>query len=163
MTMLWNRAELVSWRKTLQKEGLRLVFTNGCFDLLHVGHVRLLERAASLGDRLLVALNSDESVRRLKGTERPFTLLEERAEIVTALRSVDRITAFGEDTPYELIKLVRPDVLVKGGDWLPDEVVGKDIVEADGGVVEIIPLVPGRSTSELIRKIRAQRDDLLTM
>jgi rfaE bifunctional protein nucleotidyltransferase chain/domain len=157
MTTLWDRKSLLSWRKTLKRKGLRLVFTNGCFDVLHVGHVRLLEEAASLGDCLLVALNSDESVRRLKGPDRPFTVLEERAEIIAALRSVQRVTAFNEDTPYALIELIRPDVLVKGGDWSPDDVVGKDIVEASGGSVSIVPLVVGRSTSQLIERIRSRR------
>jgi D-beta-D-heptose 7-phosphate kinase/D-beta-D-heptose 1-phosphate adenosyltransferase len=156
MTTLWDSADLLSWRKALKRKGLRLVFTNGCFDLLHVGHVRLLEEAASLGDRLLVAVNSDESVRRLKGPERPFTVLEERAEVLAALRSVSRVIAFSEDTPYELIDLVRPDVLAKGGDWSPDDVVGKDIVEANGGSVSIIPFVEGRSSSDLIERIRSR-------
>ena len=150
---LWDRDDLVSWRKALKEEGLRLVFTNGCFDVLHVGHIRLLEEAALLGDRLLVALNSDESVRRLKGPRRPLTVLEERAEILAAVRFVDRVVAFGEDTPYELIELVRPDVLVKGGDWSLEKVVGRSIVEANGGSVSIVPLVAGRSSSRLIEEI----------
>ena len=157
MTTLWDRTNLLSWRESLKRKGLRLVFTNGCFDVLHVGHVRLLEEAASLGDCLLVALNSDESLRRLKGTDRPFTVLGERAEILAALRAVDRVVAFSEDTPYELIKLVRPDVLVKGGDWSPNDVVGKDIVEANGGFVSIVPFVVGRSSSQLIERIRSHR------
>jgi len=154
VTRLWDRADLIAWRRSLRDDGRTLVFTNGCFDILHVGHVRLLEAASQLGDRLLVGLNSDDSVRRLKGPARPVVTLEERAETIAALRCVDRVVGFDEDTPLALITLVVPEVLVKGGDWTPDRVVGRDVVEAGGGHVIIIPLVRGRSSSALLDKIR---------
>lgn len=156
MMMLWNREELLAWRDELRRRDETLVFTNGCFDILHVGHIRQLEQAAALGDRLIVGLNSDDSVRRLKGPSRPFVSLEDRAELLAALRVVDSVAAFDEDTPFELISFVKPDVLVKGGDYKPDEVVGKDVVESLGGRVVIIPFIPGRSTSGLIERIRTQ-------
>lgn len=152
---LWDRADLLAWRERMRAHGKKLVFTNGCFDILHLGHIRLLHQAASLGDALLVALNSDDSVMRLKGPSRPVVPLAERAETVAALRCVGRVTAFAEDTPLELITVVKPDILVKGGDWAPDRVVGREVVEAGGGRVVIIPLVEGRSTSALLEKIRA--------
>ncbi|MBN1426461.1 D-glycero-beta-D-manno-heptose 1-phosphate adenylyltransferase [Candidatus Fermentibacteria bacterium] len=151
---LWDRADLACWREALRVRGRTLVFTNGCFDILHIGHVRLLEAAAKLGDTLLVALNSDDSVRRLKGLSRPVVTLEERAETLAALRWVDRVAAFAEDTPLEIITLLRPNILVKGGDWSPDRVVGREVVEASGGRVVIIPLVENRSTSSLLDTIR---------
>lgn len=136
--------------------GHRIVFTNGCFDLLHPGHVRLLHAARRLGDLLVLGLNTDDSVRRLKGPDRPILSLEERAEVLGALRDVDVVAAFEEDTPLEIVKAVRPAVLVKGGDWTPETVVGRAEVEADGGRVEIVPLVGGLSTSDLLRRIRAR-------
>ncbi len=144
------RACLVPHRQA----GRRIVFTNGCFDLIHPGHVRLLERARELGDVLVLGLNSDASVARLKGSGRPILRLAERADVLAALRAVDLIAAFDEDTPLELIQSVRPDVLVKGGDWRPDQVVGRDVVEASGGRVAIVPFVEGLSTSELLRRVR---------
>jgi len=134
--------------------GRRIVFTNGCFDIVHPGHVRLLQQARDFGDLLVLGLNSDESVRRLKGAGRPILTLEERVEVLAALRPVDVITAFDEDDPAALIQRVRPDVLVKGGDWAPDQVIGRKEVESWGGRVEIIPLLEGLSTSELLRRIR---------
>jgi rfaE bifunctional protein nucleotidyltransferase chain/domain len=134
--------------------GRRIVFTNGCFDLLHVGHVRLLSAARALGDLLVVGINADESVRRLKGPGRPILPLEQRAELLAALRAVDLVVAFSEDTPLELIRRLRPDVLVKGGDWSPEQVVGREVVEAAGGQVVIVPLVEGSSTTALVRRLR---------
>jgi len=154
MTILWNRQELLSWREDLRNRGHILVFTNGCFDLIHIGHVRQIREAARLGDRLLVALNSDESVTRLKGSTRPLVPLEQRAEVMDAFRWVDCVTAFSEDTPKELISMVVPDILVKGGDYTPDEVVGKDVVEANGGRVVIFPTVRDSSTTALIERIK---------
>jgi len=151
---LWDRKSLLAWREKLRRDGLRLVFTNGCFDLIHVGHVRLLEKAAGYGDRLIVALNSDESIRRLKGPQRPFITLSERAEIIGAFGAVDRVVAFDEDTPLQIIALVAPDVLVKGGDWARHQVVGREKVESLGGRVEIVPFLSGRSTTEIAEKIR---------
>lgn len=135
------------------REG-RLVLTNGCFDILHRGHVELLARARELGDMLLVALNTDDSVRRLKGAGRPIVGEEDRGLVVAALESVDAVTFFDEDTPAELIAEIVPDVLVKGGDYAPERVVGRDTVERAGGRVVIIPFVQGRSTSTLIDRIR---------
>lgn len=131
----------------------KIVFTNGCFDILHVGHKRYLQQAASLGDILIVGVNSDASVRRLKGPTRPVNNEHDRAEMLSALGFIDYVTIFDEDTPYELIKKIQPDVLVKGGDYKPDEVVGKDIVEARGGRLEIISFVEGKSTTNIINKI----------
>jgi D-beta-D-heptose 7-phosphate kinase/D-beta-D-heptose 1-phosphate adenosyltransferase len=134
--------------------GRRIVFTNGCFDLLHPGHVRLLRAARSFGDLLVLGLNSDASVRRLKGPGRPILTLGERVEVLEALRDVDLIAAFDADTPLELIRRVRPHVLVKGGDWAPEAIVGREEVERAGGRVEVVPLAPGLSTSDLARRLR---------
>lgn len=131
----------------------KIVFTNGCFDILHVGHKRYLQQAASLGDILVVGVNDDDSVRRLKGPTRPINNQDDRAEMLCALGFVDYVAIFSEDTPYELIKKIQPDVLVKGGDYKPEEVVGKDIVEARGGKVEILSFVKGKSTTNIINKI----------
>ena len=132
----------------------RVVFTNGCFDLLHPGHIRCLEQARALGDLLIVAINSDASVRRMKGSDRPAMPEAERAEVLAALASVDYVTVFEEDTPREIIARILPDVLVKGGDWGPDQIVGRAEVEAHGGRVVSIPLEPGYSTSKLLEMIR---------
>lgn len=132
----------------------KVVFTNGCFDILHIGHVRYMQEAAKLGDILVIGLNSDASVKRLKGPERPVNTEMERAELLCALGFVDYVVIFDEDTPYNLISEIQPDVLVKGGDYQPNEVAGKDIVEARGGKVVIIPFVPGKSTTKIIEKIK---------
>ncbi len=139
----------------LRTLGKKIAFTNGCFDLLHVGHVRYLQQARSLGDVLVVALNSDESVRRLKGPSRPILPEQERAEILAALASVDFVTIFEEDDPLAVIKAVDPDILVKGGDWSADKIIGRDYVEARGGKVQTIPYVAGASTSGIIERIKA--------
>jgi D-beta-D-heptose 7-phosphate kinase/D-beta-D-heptose 1-phosphate adenosyltransferase len=135
----------------------RIVFTNGVFDLLHVGHVRYLAAARRLGDLLVVGVNADASVRRLKGPGRPVVPARERAELLAALSCVDFVTVFGADTPARLIGAVRPQVLVKGADWAAGAIVGGDEVRARGGRVVRIPLAPGRSTTRLIRRIRAGR------
>jgi D-beta-D-heptose 7-phosphate kinase/D-beta-D-heptose 1-phosphate adenosyltransferase len=135
------------------REG-RLVFTNGCFDLLHRGHVEYLQRARAFGDALVVGVNTDESVERLKGKGRPVVPQEDRAWILAALESVDAVTLFSEDTPRELIAALLPDVLVKGGDYRLDEVVGREEVEEAGGEVRLIPFIPGRSTTDLLQKMR---------
>ena len=132
----------------------RLVFTNGVFDLLHRGHVEYLWAARSLGDTLVVAVNSDDSVRRLKGPERPINPLEDRMYVLAALGCVDAVTPFGEDTPRELIAALLPDVLVKGGDYRPEEVVGGQEVRDAGGEVMILPFLEGRSTTRIIRRMR---------
>lgn len=153
--MVLGREEFVQRLRSLRREGRRVVFTNGCFDLLHVGHVRLLESARRLGDVLAVAINTDASVRRLKGPARPIVSEAARAEVLAALRAVDYVTLFDEPTPLELITACVPEVLVKGGDYTLDTVVGRDVVEANGGEVRVIPLVGGFSTTDLIRKALA--------
>lgn len=132
----------------------KVVFTNGCFDILHIGHIRYLQQAAKLGDILVVGLNSDSSVKRLKGEERPINTESDRAEMLSALAFVDYVVIFEDDTPLQLIKTIQPDVLVKGGDYAPDEVVGKKEVEDRGGRLVLIPFVEGKSTTNIIKKIR---------
>jgi rfaE bifunctional protein nucleotidyltransferase chain/domain len=148
-----SRAQLVAIRQQLKKEGKRVVFTNGCFDILHRGHVDYLTKARSLGDVLVVGLNTDRSVARLKGVGRPVVEQEDRAAVVAALAAVDYVCLFDEDTPYELIRALVPDILVKGADWSPDAIVGKDIVESAGGTVHAIEFLPNRSTTRIIQKI----------
>ncbi len=145
--------EAAELRREARREGKRLVFTNGCFDVIHRGHVVLLRQASCLGDFLILGLNSDRSVRRLKGEGRPFVSQEDRAEILASIRWVDGIVIFEEETPYQLIGELRPDILVKGGDYEAGDVVGRDIVEGDGGRVVIIPFLPGYSTSDFIRLV----------
>lgn len=140
-----------------KRNGRRIVFTNGCFDLLHPGHIGSLEQARSLGDALIVGLNSDASVRQLKGAGRPVLPERERAEILAALECVDAVVIFDELTPREIIARLLPDVLVKGADWPGDQIVGREEVEAAGGRVVSIPVVPGYSTTEILRKIREGR------
>jgi rfaE bifunctional protein nucleotidyltransferase chain/domain len=137
----------------LQRRGKRIVFTNGCFDLIHPGHVRYLRQAKQLGDVLVVGLNSDASVRRLKGPTRPLVPQRDRAEVMAALEMVDFVTVFNDDTPYKLIARLQPDVLVKGGDWAPDRIVGADIVRARGGKVRSLRFAPGYSTTRLVETI----------
>ena len=139
--------------KDLKAKGKKIVFTNGCFDLLHLGHVRYLEKAKSLGDILVVGINSDRSVQSLKGPERPILPEEERAEILSSLGCVDYVTIFNELTPLELISSLEPHILVKGGDWTKETTVGKEVVEKSGGEVVILPFVEGSSTSNLIETI----------
>ena len=139
-----------------KREGKKIVFTNGCFDILHRGHVEYLEFARSLGDILVIGVNSDESVRRLKGPERPVNTLLDRMYILAALYMTDYITDFDEDTPYNLIKELSPHVLVKAGDYTPDTVVGKDIVESYGGKVVIAPYVNGYSTTAILKKVKKE-------
>ncbi len=131
-----------------------VVFTNGCFDVIHRGHVEYLYFAKGLGDLLVVAVNSDNSVKRLKGEGRPINKLEDRMTVLAALEMVDYVVPFDEDTPYEVIKLLRPDIIVIGGDYKPEEVVGKDIVESYGGKVIIAPYIRGYSTTEILRRMR---------
>jgi rfaE bifunctional protein nucleotidyltransferase chain/domain len=136
-------------------KGDRIVFTNGCFDILHRGHVEYLQEAAAMGDRLVIGLNSDSSVKRQnKGPERPLNDEQSRAKVLAALRLVDAVVIFDQDTPLELIQAVGPDVLVKGGDWSEDRIVGADLVKARGGEVRSLKLVEGFSTTSLVEKIR---------
>ena len=139
-----------------QRRNERIVFTNGCFDLLHVGHVRSLEAARALGDRLIVAVNHDGSVRRAKGLDRPIQTAVIRKQMVAALDCVDWVVGFNTDTPLRLIERFRPDVLAKGGDWTLNEIVGRAEVESWGGRVERLPIIRGHSTTETIRRIRAK-------
>jgi rfaE bifunctional protein nucleotidyltransferase chain/domain len=152
--MGYDLQDLLRERAEWKRAGTRVVLTNGCFDLLHPGHVALLERARAEGDRLVVAINSDASVRALKGPARPLLPEKERAEALRALEAVDRVVVYDEPTPLELIERVRPDVLVKGADWAADAIVGRDLVESWGGQVERMPVEAGHSTSAIIRKIR---------
>jgi D-glycero-beta-D-manno-heptose 1-phosphate adenylyltransferase len=135
----------------------RVVFTNGVFDLLHPGHVRLLAAARAMGDLLVVGINTDASVRRLKGPERPFIGQKDRAFMLAALESVDYVVTFAQDTPARLIAMVAPDVLVKGGDWSPDAIVGREVVEARGGRVVRVPLAKGHSTTRIASRVRGKR------
>lgn len=141
-------------RSVLRKSRKKVVFTNGCFDLIHKGHVTYLERAGKLGSLLVVALNSDASVKRLKGPSRPINSLPDRLEVLAALESVDYVTWFDEDTPLELIRLLKPHVLVKGGDWKIDQIVGAQDVISWGGKVRSLVFVEGRSTTQIIEKAK---------
>ena len=150
--MTWDEA--AAWRRAMRG---RVIFTNGVFDLLHPGHIDVLAKARALGDALIVGLNSDASVGRLKGPDRPVRNEAERAYVLAALQDVDAVVTFSEDTPLALIRHLRPDVLVKGGDYVPETVVGRDDVESWGGQVVIVPLHPGQSTTSIIEKLRASR------
>ena len=156
MKRVLTRAEAVAWREELGRQGRRLVFTNGVFDILHPGHVRYLAEARRQGDALIVAVNSDRSVRAIKGPERPVNPEAERAEVITALACVDAAVVFDEDTPHDIIAAIQPDVLVKGADWAHDKIVGRDIVEARGGVVIRVKVEEGHSTTRVIRQVKGQ-------
>ncbi len=151
---LVTRASLTRAVRAARRRGERIVFTNGCFDWLHTGHVRSLEAARRLGDRLIVAVNTDASVRRLKGPGRPIVPARQRAEILAALECVDWVVRFRETTPLGLIRVLRPDVLAKGGDWPLDRIVGRKEVESWGGRVVRLREVPGLSTTRLLRRLR---------
>ena len=148
--------ELTKLREKFGREGKTTVFTNGCFDVLHSGHIHLFRQAKECGDILIVAVNDDLSVRNLKGSARPVFPLEERLEVLEAVEAIDYLISFSQQTPRELIQALLPDVLVKGGDWKSDEVVGRKEVEGAGGRVIIIPYLPGRSSSEILKKIKIQ-------
>ena len=156
-TKLFPAALLAERLASLRREGKRIVFTNGCFDLLHPGHIYTLTQAKALGDVLVVAINSDASVKRLKGERRPILNQEERVVMLSALSAVDYVTIFAEDTPLEVIRLLLPDVLVKGGDWGADAVVGREVVEANGGKVILIPYQSGFSTTDIIERIATRQ------
>lgn len=147
-----DRDELL--RRFRRPRSSSIVFTNGCFDIIHRGHVDYLTRARSLGDLLIVGVNTDESVRRLKGSGRPVVEQDDRAFVLAALACVDAVTLFDEDTPAELIAALLPDVLVKGGDYTPDQVVGRDVVESHGGRLVLLPFVTGRSTTAILQRIQ---------
>lgn len=155
-TKVLPEEQLVSVIASERAKGRRIVFTNGCFDLMHVGHTRYLQAAKSLGDLLVVGINTDASMRSLaKGQDRPIVPESQRAEVLAALGCVDFVVLFAEPDPGRLIATIQPDVLVKGGDWTQDKIVGRDIVEARGGVVHTIPLVPDMSTTALLQRIRS--------
>ena len=159
MRKLYQRADLVAQRRQWNNEGKRVVFTNGCYDILHPGHIRLLERARSLGDLLILALNTDSSVGRMKGPGRPFFNEGMRAELALHLQAVDAVTLFDEDTPRELIAVVLPDVLVKGADWA-HFIAGREEVEANGGEVHALSLEPGYSTTDIASRILTRAAEL---
>ena len=155
MGQVVSQEELILRLEAVRRNGRRIVFTNGCFDLLHPGHIRCLEQARALGDVLVVLINSDSGVRQLKGEGRPILPQNERAEILAALAAVDYVVIFDEPTPRKLIARLLPDVLVKGGDWGPDEIVGREEVEAAGGRVVSIPMEPDFSTTDILARIRS--------
>ncbi len=148
--------EVVRIRQQMRREGRKLVFTNGCFDILHAGHVRLLNQARAMGDALVLALNSDRSVRAVKGENRPIVPEAERAEVVAALACVDYVFLFDDLTPQRIIDAIVPDILVKGADWGISEIVGRETVEKAGGVVRSIPVVEGASSTSIIERIISQ-------
>ena len=150
-----SHKEVSAFARDVQGRRGTVVFTNGVFDLLHPGHIRYLQDARALGDALIVAVNSDRSVRANKGPERPINMEQERAELLLALGCVDAVTIFDEETPHAVISHIQPDILVKGADWGPDSIIGRDVVEARGGRVVRVDLAPGYSTTVLIRRVRA--------
>ena len=150
----WTRIQTIDKVRHWKESGEKIVFTNGCFDIIHAGHIHLLTEAKNLGDRLIIGLNSDQSVQNLKGPDRPLNLEDARASVLESLSMVDGITIFQEDTPHELVKEIIPHVLVKGGDYSIENVVGADTVRASGGEVVLIPILKGYSTSDLITRIR---------
>jgi len=152
-----GRDEIAGLAARLRRDGRTVVFTNGVFDLLHPGHLRYLQQARALGDALIVGLNSDESVRRNKGSDRPMTPENERAEVLAALECVDAVVVFPEETPAAIVRQVLPDVLVKGADWPADRIVGRDTVEERGGRVVLVPVEPGYSTTAIVERIRKAR------
>ena len=154
MHKILEREALRNKLEALRKKGKKIAFTNGCFDILHVGHVRYLREAKKTADVLVLALNSDSSVRSIKGEKRPLVTENERAEVLAALEFIDFITIFEESTPLELIKYLKPDILIKGGDWPEEKVVGREEVKKWGGRVAIIPEVEGKSTTSIVEKIK---------
>ena len=146
--------ELKSIVAKAKTQGKKVVFTNGCFDLLHRGHLHLLREAKKLGDLLIVALNSDSSVKKIKGPHRPVLPELERAELIAALEMVDYVTSFDEPDPYNVVRELRPNVLVKGGDWAKDKIIGAEVVEEDGGKVTVIPYLEATSTTRIIERMR---------
>ncbi len=146
--------DLKSFCEKLHRENRKIVFTNGCFDILHLGHVTYLAQAKALADFLFIGLNSDASVKKLKGQERPVQNEKDREVILMSLKSVDAVQVFTDDTPLELIKIIRPQILVKGGDWDVSKIVGREFVESYGGICKSLPFVPGHSTTSILEKIK---------
>ena len=159
MSNIKSNKEIKEIREQLKKQNKKVVFTNGCFDLIHSGHVDYLVKAKEMGDVLILALNTDESIKRIKGDKRPILKQDERAFIVSNLKPVDYVTFFNEDTPAEIISELIPDVLVKGADWSIDKIIGRDIVEANGGEVKTIKFVNDQSTSNIIKIIKERYKD----
>ena len=147
----WNEISVLI--KSLREQGKKIVFTNGCFDIIHTGHVQYLQEARELGDILIIGLNSDTSVKKLKGADRPINDQNSRAIVLSALNAVDYVIVFEQNTPYDLINKIKPDILVKGGDWPEDKIVGYDIVKASGGIVKSLSFHAGNSTTAIIEKI----------
>ena len=152
-----NFIEIKNMVNKLKKKGKKIVFTNGCFDILHAGHIKLLKKAKELGDVLIVGINRDKSIKKIKGKSRPIMDEKQRIEIISAIEFVDYVVPFGDTTPEKLIKIIKPDIIVKGGDYKKDEVIGKDIVEKYGGKVYIFPLVKNISTTKIINKIKKMK------
>lgn len=159
--MIVSRKEIKKIAENLHNQNKKIVFTNGCFDILHRGHIEYLKEAKKLGDVLIIGLNSDNSVKKIKGDNRPINSEEDRAEILSQLKPVDFVVIFNEDTPYELIKSIVPDILVKGGDWKIEEIIGSDIVIKNGGKVKSLKYFPTSSTSNIIKKIIALENSKL--
>lgn len=159
MKTICSREEIKSIREKLKQENKKVVFTNGCFDLIHSGHVDYLVKAKEMGDVLILALNTDESIRRIKGDKRPILKQDERAFIVSNLKPVDYVTFFNEDTPANIIDELIPDILVKGADWAIDKIVGRETVESNGGEVKTIRFVNDQSTSNIIKIIKERYKD----
>lgn len=151
--IILNRKKLIQTINRLKKSGKKIVFTNGCYDIIHIGHIHLLSKAKKFGDVLVLGLNSDSSIKRIKGEKRPIVPQNERLEVMSALTMVDIVTVFYEDDPYNIIKDIKPDVLVKGGDWALDKIIGADIVRANGGIVKNLKYIKGQSTTNIINKI----------
>jgi len=143
-----SQLEIKKISENLKKKGRKIIFTNGCFDIIHIGHIKLIKKASSLGDILIIGLNSDNSVKRLKGKNRPINNFSDRAEVLSAIEGVDYIVGFSEDTPYNLIKKIRPDIIVKGGDYKVNDVIGREFAKK----VYIFPLIKGKSTTKIIEK-----------
>lgn len=154
-----SRRQIKTTIDKLKKEGKRVAFTNGCFDILHYGHIKYLKDARGMADALVVGLNSDSSVRKIKGSSRPINAQLDRAKVLSALCDVDYVTIFNEETPLKLIKLLGPDVLIKGGDWKKEEIVGADFVKSYGARVVTVPYLKGYSTTELLGKIREDKEN----
>ncbi len=149
-----SRQQIIEIAEIWKRKGEKVVFTNGCFDIIHLGHVDYLEKARELGSRLIIGLNTDSSIRRLKGTERPVQDERSRSRILASFEFTDAVVLFDEDTPYNLIKVIKPDILVKGNDYAPENIIGADIVKGYGGQVITLELITGYSTSEIIKKIK---------
>lgn len=159
MKKVKNFPEIKKIARKLREENKKIVFTNGCFDILHSGHIKLLKKAKGLGDVLIVGLNTDSSVKKIKGKNRPVINEKQRLEVLSAIEFIDYIVPFNQITPKKLIEIIKPDIIVKGGDYKKEEVVGKETVEKYGGIIYIFPLVKNISTTEIIKKIKQMKDE----